>query len=180
MRHIHDRSVIHRDLKPGNVLIDDYRRSRIGDLGLGRSNGTEWTAGAGTRAYLSPEALAEGEYSPAVDVFAFALVLFELIVGPRAFSGTDFQISSAIVNGNRPSIGNEIPQLSRELITHCWDGNPANRPDFRSVVDQLKDGKFQLLPGVEIEKVLTYVAEIEAMEVKCYRMPINLPHPLNN
>jgi hypothetical protein len=68
---------------------------------------------------MAPEAFDSSEYGPALDVFTFGLVLFELIVGPRAFSGTIFQIDSALLNGKRPSIGNEIPQLSRELITRC-------------------------------------------------------------
>jgi serine/threonine protein kinase len=179
MRHIHGRGLVHRDFKPGNILIDNDGRPRISDFGLCRNKESNMTPNTGTAAYLSPEALKDNIYGPALDVFAFGLVMFELIVGPQAFSGTEFQRANNIVYGKRPSIGAGIPQLSRDLITRCWDHNPSSRPDFQSIVDTLKGGQFQLLPGVESQKVLAYVTEIEAMELRCYRTPIYLP-PLSD
>jgi hypothetical protein len=59
-------------------------------------------------------------------------------------------------------------------MTRCWDANPNSRPDFQGIVDDLKARQFQLLPRVERQKVFAYVAEIEAMEARCYRTPIDL------
>jgi hypothetical protein len=79
------------------------------------------------------------------------------------------------LNCKHPSIGDNISVLLGDSIKSCWDDYPEERPDFWSFINLLKSGQFQLLPGVEIQKVLVYVAEIEAMETRCYHTPINLP-----
>jgi serine/threonine protein kinase len=176
LRHIHDRGLIHRNLTPSNILIDNQWRPRIGGLSSCRSDGLDWTSEVGTPAYLSPEVLENDEYGRPMDVFAFGLIVFELIVGPKVFTGSFAHISTAIVHGVRPQIPNQIPAISRDLITRCWDVNPANRPSFQRIIDDLKVANFQILLNVNVANVWSYVRDIEEMESQCYRTPINIPH----
>jgi hypothetical protein len=103
------------------------------------------------------------------------ITLFELIVEDRAFIGSSYEIANSIRCGNYPSIGDDIPVLAQDLITHCWAQGHESRPDFRDIVRHLKSEQFELLLGVEVEKLLSYVAEIEQMDVRCYHTPINPP-----
>jgi serine/threonine protein kinase len=89
MRFIHSESFVHRDLKPGNLLIDERGRCRIGDWGSSKFivNGvTPWTGGIrGSVQYAAPELYDDPPYSEKIDVFAFGLILYELVVGRPVF-----------------------------------------------------------------------------------------------
>ncbi|HZN02937.1 MAG TPA: serine/threonine-protein kinase, partial [Candidatus Polarisedimenticolia bacterium] len=82
----HERGVVHRDLKPGNVMIDGRGRARIADFGLAGAIGAEDGSRSGTPAYMAPEQL-RGETGVASDLYALGLVLYELYTGKRAFRG---------------------------------------------------------------------------------------------
>src|SRR5687767_8423311 len=89
----HDKGVLHRDLKPGNVMVDGRGRVRVTDFGL---SGLVDGIGAddvrsGTPAYMSPEQLAGREVTVRSDIYALGLVLYELFTGKRAFDGRTIQ-----------------------------------------------------------------------------------------
>jgi serine/threonine protein kinase len=177
MRHIHERGVIHRDFKPANILVDDAGRPLICDLGLSRDFALEMTVGVniGTPAYSSPEVTNGTAYGPPCDVFAFGTILFELVMRRRAFTGSIGAVGDAITKKPPPPMPKTVTLVSRELIAGCWKKDPEQRLSFRDVVDDLKKAEFKVLPGVQTEKVMAYVAEIETKETRCYRAPVVLP-----
>ena len=82
----HDRGVLHCDLKPANLMIDSEGQLRITDFGIARVAGRAYDKGRhGTPAYMAPEQLAARAASPATDVYAMGLVMYELFTGSRAF-----------------------------------------------------------------------------------------------
>jgi serine/threonine-protein kinase len=83
----HDQGVLHRDLKPGNVMIDGRGRARISDFGIAAFLGEAASAypGSGTPAYMAPEQRAGRELTIRSDIYSLGLVLYELFTGQRAF-----------------------------------------------------------------------------------------------
>ena len=87
----HEHGVVHRDVKPGNMLLDEHERVRVADFGIARvaTEDTVTRTGQllGTAAYLSPEQVEGDSTTPASDRYALAVVAFELLTGTRPFAG---------------------------------------------------------------------------------------------
>lgn len=133
LQHAHERGVVHRDVKPGNVLIDAKGRARLVDFGIARVLEAEsarvTTAGeiTGTLRYLAPEQLAGGKPTAAADIYALGIVLFEMLAGRPAF---DAPTPVALVEAQRHPPA-EIDGAPPELAAIAFDAmrpDPAQRP----------------------------------------------------
>jgi hypothetical protein len=132
----HDRGVLHRDLKPANVMLDGRGKVRITDFGLA-SFADDDRAGeiAGTPAYMAPEQIAGGRLSPQTDLYAVGLLLYELLAGTQAHSGTSLaerrQQPRAGVNSKPalpPSVRESIDPRIVQTIDRCLEPDATRRP----------------------------------------------------
>ncbi|MCH7884324.1 MAG: protein kinase [Planctomycetes bacterium] len=129
----HDKGVLHRDLKPQNVMIDGQGRVRITDFGLAGFV-DQFTGGeirAGTPAYMAPEQLAGREVSVKSDIYSLGLVLFELFTGQRAFEGATrerLDRTRSSLPTSLSSIVEEIDPAVERVILRCLETEPAARP----------------------------------------------------
>ncbi|WP_447007514.1 serine/threonine-protein kinase [Saccharothrix isguenensis] len=111
LAHVHEQGVVHRDVKPSNVLLDRTGAPYLADFGLARSLGATRLTNArqvvGTAAYLAPEQVRGDEVGPAADVYALGLVLLECLTGYREYRGN--RLDAAVARLHRP------PEIPRDL-----------------------------------------------------------------
>ena len=148
LAHAHARGVVHRDVKPANVLLADSEgiSVRLLDFGLAQTEDAETLTAAGdvpgTLAYISPERLAGDVSGPAGDVWAVGVVLWEALAGVHPFwTSSPLETARAIERG-APPLANARPDLPRSLTTAVDDAlalDPARRPPAARLAHALRD-----------------------------------------
>jgi pimeloyl-ACP methyl ester carboxylesterase len=132
----HDQGIVHRDVKPANVLLSDEGRVKLADFGLSKSRELDRdvtrTAGVvGTVAYMSPEQANGAEIGPASDMFSFGVLAYELLTGQRPFTGGGpGAVMAAIVNGRYTpivAVRREVPGQLAAVVERCLEKDPAAR-----------------------------------------------------
>ena len=143
----HARGMIHRDVKPSNLLLGELpgpaqrREIKVADFGLATTG--EQAAGrfAGTPNYAAPEQLAGGAPDFRGDVYALAITLYELLTGRVPFKADNLEaIAEQHRSAPRPPIANEIaPWRLRQLIAEMMDPDPSRRPEsWESLLSRLE------------------------------------------
>jgi hypothetical protein len=141
LAHVHARGIVHRDVKPGNVLLDGEGRPQLTDFGIARLvDATRVTATGlvvGTAAYMAPEQVRGEIVGPPADVYALGLVLLEAVRGRREFEGG--ALESAIARLHRsPVVPAEIPEPLASAIRRMTATDPAERPAASGVAAVLR------------------------------------------
>ncbi|NBC66132.1 MAG: protein kinase [Bacteroidetes bacterium] len=131
----HDKGIIHRDIKPGNIMIDANNQVKVMDFGLAKMTNsapiTQTGATVGTMAYMAPEQIEGKQIDPRADLFSFGVVLYEMLAGERPFQGQyDAALSYAIVNEEPIPIEDYFPKAPQKLI-EFFDRILAKNPDKR-------------------------------------------------
>jgi serine/threonine protein kinase len=132
LAHAHSRGVVHRDVKPSNILLGDDGEPYLGDFGialvLGAARLTKTNEIIGTPAYLAPEQVLGEDVGPGVDVYALGLVLLECLTGEiEYFGGTEVEIALARLHRS-PRIPTGLPYDLAGLIGAMTATDPAERP----------------------------------------------------
>jgi len=136
LAYVHGRGVIHRDVKPSNILLTPEGDARLTDFGVVWLNDgtrlTETSGTIGTMAFLAPEQIGGGNVSTAVDVYALGLVLLEAMTGQHAFAGTQQEQLAARMVRN-PAIPASLPPNWKRLLRAMTAREAAERPDAQVV-----------------------------------------------
>lgn len=132
---VHERGVLHRDLKPLNVMLDEHGDVRITDFGLAAvaEEIDKRDVTSGTPAYMSPEQLEGQELTIRSDIYALGLVLYEIFTGRRAFEASTLQellrLRRSDSTPTSPAqIVPEVDPLVERVIFRCLEKDPAKRP----------------------------------------------------
>ncbi|MFT4123044.1 MAG: protein kinase [Microbacteriaceae bacterium] len=129
----HAAGLVHRDIKPGNLLITPDGRVKITDFGIARiADQVPLTATGqvmGTVQYLSPEQASGHPASPATDIYSLGIVAYEALAGRRPFTGeSQVAIAMAQINEAPPELPVTIPAPVRNLVFSCIAKRPDDRP----------------------------------------------------
>lgn len=150
LAHCHERSVIHRDLKPGNIILDtELDRPRVTDFGLARDRTLAQTMTAtgdwlGTPYYMSPEQFrGERDLDHRADLYALGTILFEVLTGERPYvAKTAQELMELVLEGRPPSPRSIVPDLPAGLdhiVSRAMEAEPENRySDAKEIAKDLE------------------------------------------
>ncbi|VXB86085.1 serine/threonine protein kinase [Microbacterium sp. 8M] len=135
----HAAGLVHRDIKPGNLLITPDGRVKITDFGIARiADQVPLTATGqvmGTVQYLSPEQASGHAASPATDIYSLGIVAYECLAGKRPFTGeSQVAIAMAQINDTPPPLPATVPQPVQNLVMAMIAKKPADRPSSAATV----------------------------------------------
>lgn len=141
LSHVHAQGIVHRDVKPSNILLDEEGFPHLSDFGIallsGQSRVTAVDEVIGTPAYLAPEQILGNALGPAVDVYALGLVLLECITGYREYDGAN-KMDAALARLNRdPQVPAELPGPLAGLLRAMTAREPGRRPSTLHCVNTL-------------------------------------------
>ena len=142
LAHVHAAGIVHRDVKPGNVLLAEDGTAKLADFGIARlvddtQHHTRTGTLVGTVAYLAPEQVAGEPVTTAVDVYSWGLVLLEALTGERAYVGGS--VESALARLSRaPAVPATLPAAWRSLLLAMTSRDPARRPTAEQVAHRLR------------------------------------------
>ncbi len=172
LSYVHERGIVHRDVKPANVLIGDRDRVKLADFGIARlveqrTRHTGTGMAIGTAAYVAPEQVSGGHVDGAADVYALGLVLLEALTGRREYDGAPAE--AALARLNRAPAVPALP-VWNGLLAAMTALDPADRPSAAEVASTLRSG----LSADGLEPTMTATAAVEepsALATAAYDVP---------
>jgi serine/threonine-protein kinase len=128
----HQNGTVHRDVKPGNLIVKPTGAVILVDFGVARSNAVTSLTGVnsivGTALYMAPEQVAKGNVTPATDIYALGAVAYHCIAGHPPFDGDNaLQVALRHLDEDPPPLPPEVPVAVRELISRAMAKHPEDR-----------------------------------------------------
>jgi tetratricopeptide (TPR) repeat protein len=144
----HGQGVLHRDLKPHNILLDVNDRPYVADFGLAVRQETlsqHLGEGCGTPAYMSPEQAAGGSLTPASDIWSMGVILYELLVGQRPFGSHPLEVLRRLGKEDPVAprqLDSAVPPVLEQICLKCLARTPGDRyPSARELIADLRQWK---------------------------------------
>ena len=162
----HRAGIVHRDVKPENVLLAEDGRIKIGDFGLARATTANTATGQmllGTIAYLAPELVTRGTADARSDIYSLGILLYEMLTGEQPYQGEQpMQIAfqHATDSVPRPSVKNPgVPEQVDELVLWATERNPDDRPsDAPALLGRLREVERELGIAPQVARTLAVSA----------------------
>jgi len=161
LEYLHSKSVMYRDLKPGNIGFDELGNIKIFDFGLAIEvpKGKMIKGAAGTLRYMAPEIRSKSveSYGFPVDVYSFAIMLWEIITSRLPFAkeipASSFSEPKEIPDDKRPNLKYVESKTLAALLGACWSVNPDERWNFEKIILELQkySAEFALVNGSKMK-----------------------------
>jgi Flp pilus assembly protein TadD len=152
LAYAHRQGFVHRDIKPGNILLDHHGRALLADFGISRSSEDGPDSGTyGTLAYMSPEQVQGQPVDRRSDIYALGVVLYELLTGKLPHEAADpVDLRRLIASGTVVSIPKEVgvPKEGESICLKCLSRNPVDRyQDAAELAQELRRAVFVVRPN---------------------------------
>jgi serine/threonine protein kinase len=132
----HAQGIVHRDVKPGNIMLDARGNAYLGDFGIAQTPGAGSPAPLGTFAYMAPELLAGEKASPASDVYSLGVVAFEMLSGSRPYEAHDraslLDLRARIGIPDILDLRPDLPPGMQVVLAQALAEDPSGRPPHAS------------------------------------------------
>lgn len=146
LEYLHSIDILYRDLKPENIHVCPGTKVKLMDFGIARSADwgiTEAGMAVGTAPYMAPEQIRGETLTPAVDIYAFGILLFELLTSARPFQGGSYDEIFGQVLFSEPNLeplrGSDAPAPLIDVVRKCLEKDKAQRfPSMKPIVDALR------------------------------------------
>lgn len=158
LEYIHTKKIVHRDIKPDNVHLDTAGRVKLMDFGIAKSQNVALTRVGftlGTPYYMAPEQVLGQQVTTLVDVYAWGIMMFEMLTGMKPISGESIdKVFQQVLNeplNLEPLRARGVPDSLVDLIRRCTAKSALERPSGFNVIcselERMMDGSGQSLPG---------------------------------
>jgi serine/threonine protein kinase len=170
LSHAHEKGIIHRDIKPGNIMIADGSTPKVLDFGLARASSrslhlseseihiTQPGQIIGTPSYMSPEQAEGKELDHRSDIFSLGVVMYQALTGERPFAGDSHaEIVSKLLRADPPPIDEirpNVPERFKQIVGRCLEKDRSERyQSMREVAEALSDLRTVTRSGRSFESI---------------------------
>lgn len=168
MKYLHQQSIVHRDLKTQNILMDELLCPKIADFGLSKMTKISEKSDSlniqsspnikGTLLYMAPEILSGELCSKPGDVYAFAIIVYEIVTGKNPFKNLSMpMLIKKVLDGGRPDFDKSVPKHYKQLIENCWCQSPLERPTFEEIVDELVNNPEFITDSIDESNYMDFI-----------------------
>lgn len=166
MSYLHKNGIIHRNLNPNNIYMDNNLYPKISNFGLAkRTKDLNLDDTMPELVYDAPEILEGEDYSEASDVYSYGMILYQIITCLKSFKSSNsiFHTSTRITRGERPEISPNTPAIYSQLIKRCWSQNSYERPTFNEILSLLREDSGYLLQddSVDQDEIKRYIELVD-------------------
>lgn len=184
----HAQGIVHRDVKPSNIMVTSEHRGKIMDFGIAHVMGSELTAGGdllGSPYYMAPEQLAKGPITARTDLFSFAIVLYRMLTGVLPFTGDSFAAVAHAILHEKPvppeRLDPGIGKALSNLVLHCLEKSPEERagsaPEVLRALAAAESGKIEKPGPPRTSRRRTLVLSIALVVVALAAIRLHAPQP---
>ena len=167
LAHVHERGIVHRDVKPSNILLDQFGQAKLGDFGIAAHDDTtaytQTGTTVGTVSYMAPEQLENHHVDVAADIWSLGIVLLECLTGQRAYQGSPSEVVARRVAGpvNLPP---DLPAPWRQVLAGMLERTPERRLTAPQVAALLETSAFAAPWRPELDDLTTRRAVVDSSE----------------
>ena len=158
MQYLHSKQIIHLDLRPANILLNEFLFPKINDfytsMRIGTTNEPSLQKNYETIDYMAPEVVYDDNYSKAADVYSFGVTVHEILTCKKPYEGTSIN--------RKVKISDQIPKSYQNLISKCLVADPRFRPAFSDIVKYLRSNNKFITESVNEEDFHQFCESVDS------------------